>query len=369
MPFGYGPASKAIALARRLREEWRLVFAGRGSALELVARTPDLFDEVLEGSAADPVCAARMARAWGVVSVMDRDAGDAAERLGKPLFVVDSLAWMRAASPASFVGARVYWAQRFPGVRVEGLVPRPSLIGPILAERVGGSLPRDGGLVIHLGGSAAPRGREGLYAAYARFVTKAVLEAGLGDRFREISVLGGAAAIAALEAPVRSGLSCIESLAPEDARDRLARAEAVLTAPGLTTTIECFQDGTPTWFLPPQNYSQWCILRHLRAAGVADGALHWEDLPEVPKLADRMAAEVRDPIVCTQIERLLSSSTARSRLRSQLAEVGEGSEVRVARQAGFSASLGPLGIEEIASTLRRIAATERRDMVVAGASG
>jgi len=368
MPFGYGPAAKAIALARRLREDWRLVFVGRGSALELVSRTSGLFDEILPGSATDPACAERIARAWGVLSVMDRDAGVAARRCGRPLFVVDSLAWMRPRAPEALADARVYWAQRFGGLAAEGFEPRPSVVGPILAPTAGARRPRDGGLVVHLGGSAAPRGREALYAAYARFVVKAVIGAGLGARFPRISVLGGGAAIASLDGVLPPGLAQIGSAAPEEARALMERAGAVLTAPGLTTSLECFLDGTPTWFLPPQNYSQWCILRHMRGAGVADDALHWEDLRDVPKLAERMAPEIRDPIVCAEIEALVASARAGAALRSRLRGVGEGAGERVSRQSAYVASLGPPALETIASTLRRLALAPHSDLAAAAAS-
>ena len=52
-----------------------------------------------------------------------------------PLYVVDSLLWMREAVPPAFIGAQRYWAQDFLGLReVQGdYQPAPSIVGPILS--------------------------------------------------------------------------------------------------------------------------------------------------------------------------------------------------------------------------------------------
>ena len=53
-PFGYGPASKLIVLARALRDRgWELVFLGTGIAYELAARS-DVFAQVIEAEPAEP---------------------------------------------------------------------------------------------------------------------------------------------------------------------------------------------------------------------------------------------------------------------------------------------------------------------------
>lgn len=365
MPFGYGPAAKLATLARRLRADWRLVFAGRGSSLELISRSPELFDAVVPIGAGAVPPAPLLGGARAFLSLMDREAGAWARAAGRPLVVVDSLLWMRPCVPEPLRGAALYVAQAFPGLDPGRYRPRPLVVAPIVAPRRtddADDTPRSGGLVVNLGGSAAPDGRESLYAAYARFALRAVLDAGLHERFGRVTVLGGVAAIAAIDALRRevSGLETIDPVVTWDsrshdaARDAMAGATAVLTAPGLTATLECFHDGVPTWLLPPQNYSQWCILRRLREAGVADDALHWEDLESAPPIAEGLLPRETTEHVCDAILRGAGDATTAARLRAQLAGVGrDASRVRQ-KQTAFYRTLGAGGVDALVSTLRRL---------------
>jgi hypothetical protein len=360
MPFGYGPAAKLVALARRLRGSVRLVFAGEGSTLELVSRAAGVFDTVVAGNPAGEAAAPWLREADAVLSIMDRDGGAAASRASKPLFVVDSLLWMRAEVPAPLRGAHIYWAQRLPDAPQGSYAPRPRWVGPLVAPRLGAPLARHG-LVLNLGGSRAPDDRRKLFGAYARLALRAVRAAGLVERFGRVTVIGGAPAMAALAGePADPRIEC-GTLAPDDARERMAGAAALLTAPGLTTTLEAFLDRTPTWFLPPQNYSQWCSLRRLRAYGVAGGALHWEDLPGAPQLAERMPTDEHARIAPPAIERACEDDAVAALLEAALRGVGDEPAARVAQQSAFFASLGPSGLEEVASALRQLASDEARD--------
>jgi hypothetical protein len=138
----------------------------------------------------------------------------------------------------------------------------------------------------------------------------------------------------------------------------MAGAAALLTAPGLTTTLEAFFDRTPTWFLPPQNYSQWCSLRRLRACGVAEGALHWEDLPGAPRLAERMPQDAHGRIAPPAIEAACADADVAARLCASLRRVGDTPVDRVSAQSAFFASLGPSGLDDVASALRRFFASD-----------
>jgi len=353
MPFGYGPAAKLLSLARRLRGSLRLVFVGEGSALELVSRCPRDFEAVIAASPLAAESQRRVREADAVLSVMDRGAGAAADRAGRPLFVVDSLLWMRAEIPESLRGARVYFAQAFPAPEPSPCEPSPMWVGPLIAPHAQAG-PRGGDLVVNLGGSAAPDDRRALFAAYARLALRAVVAAGLLERFERVRVIGGQPAIAALSGVAEDPRIECGSLSPEDARACTAGAAALLTAPGLTATLEAFCDRTPTWFLPPQNYSQWCSLRRLRARGLADGAFHWEDEAAAPRLSERLPAAAH-AAAAEPIRRACEDPRVIARVAASLEGVGREGGERAARQAAFFRSLGPCGLDQIAVSLRRLA--------------
>jgi hypothetical protein len=288
---------------------------------------------------------------------MDREGGAAAAAAGKPLFVLDSLLWMRATVPEPLRAARAYWAQAFPGLVPDDHDPRPTVVGPVLSRRPPETAARPEarrGLVVNLGGSAAPDDRRTLYAAYARFAVRAVVDAGLPERFDEVAVVGGDGAIAAAAEAAGAARCRVESVPHAEARRRISRAAAVLTAPGLTATLESFEAGAPTWFLPPQNTSQWGILRRLRSAGVAPGSFHWEDLEGAPRVPDRVRTEVVDLAVLPAIAAGVGDARAASALAASLSSVGADAAERAERQAGFFRGLGGDGAEEIASALARL---------------
>ena len=357
MPFGYGPAAKLVSLARRLRGSMRLVFVGEGSALELVSRSARDFEAVIGGSPLAAESLGWLREADAVLSVMDRDAGAAADRAGRPLFVVDSLLWMRAEIPEALRGASAYFAQAFPAPEPMPCAPTPIWVGPLVAPHASGPRGRD--LVVNLGGSAAPDDRRALFAAYARLALRAVVAAGLPERFDRVRVIGGEPAIAALAGVADPRIEC-RSLSPDDARACTAGAAALLTAPGLTATLEAFCDRTPTWFLPPQNYSQWCTLRRLRARGLADGAFHWEDGAAAPRLPERLPAAAHAG-VAEPIRRACEDPQAISWVAASLDGVGRASAARAALQAAFFRSLGPCGLDQIAASLRRLARGRSRE--------
>src|SRR5437870_5477918 len=105
-PFGYGPASKLIVLARALRDRgWELVCLGTGIAYELAARS-DVFAQVIEPEPAEPETRGWLDAATALLSVMDRDFATIACESGRPYFVVDSLLWMRDRVPDVLLSAR-----------------------------------------------------------------------------------------------------------------------------------------------------------------------------------------------------------------------------------------------------------------------
>jgi ABC-type nitrate/sulfonate/bicarbonate transport system substrate-binding protein len=351
-PYGYGPVAKILALAPLLRRDGPVAFVGTGSALELATREADVFDEVVAGPLDGPEGRALLARSWGVLSAMDRDAAVAADGAGLPLFVVDSLLWMRRETPEALRGASEYWAQAFPGFDPGRLGPRGSVVGPLVAPRPDAGAAREG-LVVHLGGSAAPEGPDERHAEYARLVLRALLATGLLDRFGRATVIGGGPALAALGE--RESHPLVETVAAgaRDARRRLSHAAALLTSPGLTATLEAFHDGTPTWFLPPQNHSQCILLRRLRAAGLAGDSFHWEDFAGSARLDDALPASGRDPAAADAVFRGIRHPAATAALATSLARVGVEARSLAARQASFFASLGPSGLEAVADGLRR----------------
>ena len=349
LPLGYGPAAKLVVIAGELRRLGAApVFVGRGIAHELAARS-GVFEDVVDDPAGSRACGL-LDGAAAAVSLMDREFAALALESGTPLHVVDSLLWMRADVPEEFTAGRHLWAQDFFGVRQRAaqLQSAPTVVGPIVGpahrpRRNGGA-----GLVVNLGGYASAYSGNGSDGTYAEFVVRGILAspwaAGSGG---SVTVLGGARCVAEC-ARRHPGLRC-DSLPHSDSCDAFANAAAVLTAPGLTATLECFESGVPTFFLPPENYSQWLILEHLRQAGLAPGAFHWRDCGE-EGIGPGLTMEERVPRVQAAIARGAADPGAASGFQAALAAYsGMNGSALAQRQGAWYSSLGACGSGEIAA--------------------
>jgi len=353
-PYGYGPVAKLLALARRLQSTGiPLVFLGAGITLELAARSAGLFAAVVDAGPASERARAVIAGARAVVSVMDREYSALATDLGRPLYIVDSLYWMRASLPPAFRGARIHWVQDFDGVRdPAGQATNIRVTGPLLAP----DLPRwrgGPGVVVNLGGARSTFASADDNAAYWRFVLDGLRQSAVGARYRgRILVLGGEQCAGLLRGERLDDGFEVATLGHDAALQAFAGAAMVLTSPGLTTTLECFHMGVPVGYLPPQNYSQWCILRTLRRHHAAGHAFHWEDMGDEYRLDDRLDEPARDPLIRQAIDGLAVSARARDAYVAGLEHLA-GSDLRAlaAAQSAYFRSLGGDGTARVADDL------------------
>jgi hypothetical protein len=259
---------------------------------------------------------------------------------------------MRDALPAAWHGARRLVAQNFIGLDQSPHLAdaRVQVVGPLVEPAGKRDASLASGLLVQLGGCESPADDSG---SYAQFVVQNLLASDLPRAVgHRTTLIAGQECIRQLRQLYGGcGLEFL-SLSHADALVELDRAALVLTAPGLTATLEAFQRGVPMCFLPPQNYSQWCILRALRGADLAPEALHWEDLPGQQPLADRLPEAQRNPLVRAALARHTTDPQAGRALQASLSQIARLDLPRLARrQREFFASLGPPAIATIADTL------------------
>jgi hypothetical protein len=330
----------------------KTAFVGSGVALEL-ARRSDSFGDCIAADAMEPRARRALRAGDRVLCVMDPQLAGIARELGCDVTAVDSLFWMWDRVPPEYLDADAYFVQNFPGVeeRITECDGRPSIVGPIIGERVARG-ESSGMLVINLGGFESPFAEAGK-DPYGELAIKSVATSLLGEAYRGRTLaIGGSACLRALDDELTAAGFDSGSLSPEAADRELARAGLVVTSPGLTTTLACFAAAVPTVFLPPQNYSQWLILATMRRLGLAPSALHWIDCdPDIP-LRERMSEDVAVPEVRRAISRLAGSESVRAELRRRLSEAlsldfGE----LATRQHEWYRTLGSNGAEAVARYL------------------
>jgi hypothetical protein len=274
--FGFGPVSKAVTIARELAArapDAELHFFG-GRIDHDFAVDAGAFDRVfridVDDSAQLRELVPHLMRYRAVISVLNLELPTLWHRNGTPLHVVDSLAWMWPAPPAGLHNVDSYFVQRYmlPAARAEEWERCTPLkvVPPIdrVADRVTAFPPRRAEQVlVNLAGCANPFGYDGLYERYALAIADAVLAE--ADDFREI-VFATNARLAAAIADRASGDARVRAaqFAHDEFLGLLASAGLVLSAPGITTTIEAMRCDAPLAFLPPQNYSQAMLSERYR---------------------------------------------------------------------------------------------------------
>ncbi|HKP76121.1 MAG TPA: hypothetical protein VJT67_11305 [Longimicrobiaceae bacterium] len=278
--FGFGPISKAVAIAielKRRRPEVALHYFGAGLDYDFAVRSP-AFDRVFRIDVDQPDELRDLVEHLGgydaVFSVINLDILPFWKGQKTPLYLVDSLAWMWPAPPAGIENVERYFVQDYllPQERVSAwrdTVPL-ELVAPIEAT-AGYGVKRNGGsaagrLLVNLSGCGNPYVDPGLFEEYAMAIGEAVLDAAAG---RELTLCCNERLAKRLRERLAPGPGVrVGHLPHHEFLQALADSSLVLTSPGITTTVEALALGRAPRFLLPQNYSQALISeRYSRTLG------------------------------------------------------------------------------------------------------
>lgn len=307
--FGYGPLGKALHVARAVRQ-----LVGRDRLrLELICGAS--FHAPVEEGLFDSIqtSLAQSAPADLTLTIMNSAGVGACKRRGERVFVLDSLAWLwDAPLPGGILSERYYYqsipALPVPQRNLEGL--RDARPVPAIADKIPTSTEskrqgvyRPDSVLLSLSGLTNPVSKT------RPFVITAYLQVVLGNCAERIksgeldasmfAIYGNPSALRehlppALAPAVRSGRQI-------DFLSDALRNEGLVTAPGLTTILECLANGIPLALLPPQNYSQVKIFHAFTAAGIP--GLGWDSpllkWAERATLPEPLGVEIVNGIVAT----------------------------------------------------------------------
>jgi len=282
--FGFGPVSKAVAIARAIREtapRSRLVFFGSDVA-EIYARSSDVFDEVrsLDTDAAPDGLAREVAQYDGLINSLSFDVLECWTDASPPQFFVDSLAWMWPTVSSSLAHAHSYLVQDYLLDATDSHTQLPDnalVVPPIVSPAIG--RPRaeweaePGYVLVHLGGCRNPILLPRAYERYVTEVLRGLVESlnDGGHDVRRVLVCGNEQLMTTHLGDHSDMLVECRFLPHAEFLLELRRCERLITSPGLTTTLEALALNVPCQLLLPQNYSQFRIDRHYRSLGLTKG--------------------------------------------------------------------------------------------------
>jgi hypothetical protein len=336
--FGFGPVSKAVSLAQELKSQAPQLEAhyfGAGIDYDY-AHKSGAFDRLFRvnvdrlDALAGLVPQLKAYRA--VVSVLNLDLLPLWRRGETPLYFVDSLTWMWSSLPAGVENVAAYFVQDYmlPTGRIRQWAEKLPLVLVAPIETTGGLqrvADKEGQrrLLVNFSGCSNPFASPELYEKYALSLTWAILEAA-ASRFEEIVLCCNERLAGYLRerfgnrARVRIGL-----LSHEEFLRLLVSSALVLSAPGITTTLEALAARVPVRFLLPQNDSQALLSERYRSALGDDACMAFsrfgDEFAIPPFISEAEAVRValahlenildtRQPEIRAMIRRLLAAPSS-----------------------------------------------------------
>jgi len=302
--FGYGPIGKLLAICANLPPSFDLTLLAANSSFELAELSS--FSRIIRCDTEEPSCLcefrAEFENADLFLNVMNPVSAEYAASIGTPIAHVDSLFWMWDTVPTSLMGAAAYFIQSFVGVREQlrnFKIANPVLVGAIIDDRFQAN-EKANQLLINLGGLRSKLIEPGRNSNYAVIVAGALEQVLCNHTFDRILFTGDRTTMSALAQLHHIPRCRFTTLGHAEFLRELARSALLVTSPGLTTTYEAFAYHVPVVFLPPQNLSQFLILKGLRAQRAAPCSIHWLDFyPELDIEAGRPEDEgVRHVLSC-----------------------------------------------------------------------
>lgn len=267
--FGFGPVSKAASIAREIKAQAPDLdthYFGAGISYEY-AQKSEAFDLLVnvDVDRRETLLALlpKLSGYGAVFSVLNLDILPLWRRDMPALYFVDSLAWMWPSLPAGIENVACYFVQDYlvsPERIQEWAAACPLvLVAPIESvsnTRVEVQPGKRDRLLVNFSGCANPFAPPELYEKYALVLASSIL-AEAGQRFEGIIFCCNEK----LADYLRKNLGAVPSVqvghyAHEEFLRLLVTSALVLSAPGITSTLEALASQTPLGFLLPQNDSQ-----------------------------------------------------------------------------------------------------------------
>lgn len=267
--FGFGPVSKAVSIAKEMKAQTpdlETHYFGAGIAYEY-AQKSEAFDCLINVDVDGPETILpllpKLSSYRAVFSVLNLDLLSLWRSDLPPLYFVDSLAWMWPSLPDGIENVACYFVQDYlvsPERIQEWAAACPLvLVAPIESvsnTRVKVPSGKRNRLLVNFSGCANPFALPELYEKYALVMASSIV-AEAGQRFESIVFCCNEK----LADYLRKNLGtdpCVQvgHYAHEEFLRLLVSSVLVLSAPGITSTLEALASQTPLGFLLPQNDSQ-----------------------------------------------------------------------------------------------------------------
>lgn len=298
-PFCFGPISTTLNIVRELKKsvnkkDYKCILLGKLTTLQL-SKTTDLFDEVIDCNTTDPqdfrkhrelvknaslfVCNTNF-KSLKFISDLGIDV---------PSIFIDTLFWMWEKIEIDYKKLSGYYIQDFIGIdrQMDRLQLSPddfTVTGPIINSNLSRETKKKNEILINFGGIENIYNKGGYFIKQlTELIMEVVSEGSLYSDFT-ISICGGGDEINKLRKTIGNKNIFIGTLPPDDFINKLSECRYFLTLPGLTSFYESVYYKAYTYFLLPQNYSQYLQLKKYNHSFENIHGLNWHDFEGMEKI-------------------------------------------------------------------------------------
>lgn len=262
-PFGYGPASKALMVAKALSDEWEVTIFSARDAMRFIDRfrpqgvhcLGGVFQRALPGEA-------EMRAFDAFVSINNEPAVHhlvSHGQAGRTVFLDSILPWRSIHSPVGFgQSIRAYLVQDFPGAdrclhlcHAEVVrLTAPMVWTPATKKEI---TQPPGHVIVHLGGVTSPLVDWAMLDKPIAAIIKDVT--GVAARYRRQVKVVGSRHLASMSStdPLTALLGEVN---PPEMVDLMQASDVLVTTPGLGAIYEAMACRVPVLVLPPMNSTQ-----------------------------------------------------------------------------------------------------------------
>ncbi len=353
-PFGYGPTGSVIPVIQAFLEQTTatIVFAGSAFCSEILPpfsiervtldeRNEEEIERYLQ----------TVSRPF-VIGSQNRFCIAVAKRLSIPCAFIDTLAWFWKEIPPSHLDAdEIFWV-KFPGMERKLLSDKSiHLISSLLTPIPRSAEMRKDQLIIQLGGVSYPL-REGLPTHYLELLAAALNRFSSKKMYRRLIVAAGSEAIHFLRMRITSPLFELRTFTKAEFVHELERTSHLVTAAGISSTLEAFSAEIPTSFLLPLNLSQVALTDLLEPVGACPQQITWETYVSVDEHLREMTEREALPEIEKYAQIVEGDRSAFERFSQDLQEMCF-SIPDQHEQVAFVRQLGDTGAPELVTILKK----------------
>ena len=359
--FGYGPASKIAGIAKELVARGAsCTFCGDGIALDYIAREKVCSDivklDLTEEKSRHELHALSSKFDYALTAMEPDFLKHCTSNLR--LGFVDSLVWMWDSSffknHPHLLECEHYFIQNTFDARQQAMrheIHNAFFVGAIL-NLPSAKRPVQGNrrAVIHYGGVenfVIPLSK----IQYPLGMTKVLVSnPDLWSGFSDVIVVSSERTCNVLKRRFARPKWSFQSLSHSEFIELLRETSVLLTSPGLTTMLEAFALNVRTVFLPPQNYSQYLILRKLEAERYLETLMNWPLFFPHFNIGEDTPEEMAVKLIIETIEKFLASSNLIKQFKREIELhlfINENDPPLQIFQRAFVERLGLGGVQEI----------------------